>query len=102
MYDIYFDLKNMHQTVDEGESLDLSKLYDELTAISQVQQSHQIEFDFEIDLPEGDNADFDDYPVVVRRSGNGYTCKNCGEHYPYADEPNQLDGSFKCWSCRNS
>ncbi len=109
MYDIYFDLNNMHQTVDEGDSLfeeidsgSISELYDELQAVSQAQQSHQIDFNFELDLPEGDNDSPDDYPVIVRRSKDGYTCKVCREHYPYAEEPNQLDGSFKCWSCRNT
>ncbi len=103
MYDIYFDLNNMHQTVDEDDSADLSRLYDELTAVSQAQQSHQIDFNFELDLPEGDNDSSDDYPVIVkRRSKNGLTCKTCTEHYPYAEESNQADGSFKCWSCRNT
>src|SRR5574338_1268036 len=102
MYDIYFDLNNMHQTVDEAESSDLSKLYDELAAVAQAQQSHQIDFNFELELPEGDNDSSDDYPVIVKRSKNGMTCKACKEHYPYAEESNQIDGSFKCWSCRNT
>ena len=108
MYDIYFDLNNMHQTVDEGDSLfeeidpgDISELYDELVAVSQAQQQNQTDFDFELDLPEGDNDSTDDYPVIVRRSKNGYTCKSCGEIYPYA-EPNRKDGSFRCWGCRNA
>jgi len=83
MYDIYFDLNNMHQTVNEAD------------------EENQIDFDFELDLPEGDSGSVDDYPVIVRRSRNGCTCKTCGEIYPYAEGPNQPDGSFKCWSCRN-
>lgn len=83
MYDIYFDLNNMHQTVNEADE-------------------NQIDFDFELDLPEGDNDSTDDYPVIVRRSKNGYTCKSCGEIYPYAEEPNRKDGSFRCWGCRNA
>lgn len=91
MYDIYFDLGNMHQVVEEDE-IDLD---DEFWQIGET-----IEFDFVED--EGvSRQSTDDYPVVVKRSKNGYTCKACGEHYPYAEESNQKDGSFKCWSCRN-
>jgi len=91
MYDIYFDLNDMHQVVEEDE-IDLD---DEFWQIGET-----IEFDFVED--EGPSkSPTDDYPVVVKRSKNGYTCKSCGELYPYADRPNQKDGSFKCWSCRH-
>ncbi len=89
MYDIYFDLHNMHQTVEESDE----NIVEEFWVVGE-----QINFDFVEDIaPEPT----DDYPVIVkRRTKNGCTCKKCGEIYPYA-EPNQKDGSFKCWSCRN-
>lgn len=34
-------------------------------------------------------------------ASKGQTCKRCNEFYEYADKPNQADGSFKCFSCRN-
>lgn len=91
MYDIYFDLNNMHQVVDDTPADQLSQLYDELSAIGE-----NLEFDLIGALPIEDD---DDYAVVVKKS-KGCRCKKCGETYPYA-EPNQQDGSFKCWSCRN-
>jgi hypothetical protein len=74
MYDIYFDLANMHQTVQDA--------------------NEEFDFDLELDLPSelGD----DDYAVIVHKP---VVCSKCGEIYPYAD-PNQDDGSFKCYSCR--
>lgn len=92
MYDIYFDLNNMHQVVVEDETSFEIELDEEL-----------ISFNFELDLPEALEP-ADDFAVVVRKkpskSSNGYTCSHCGEIYPYAEEPNQKDGSFKCYSCR--
>jgi hypothetical protein len=90
MYDIYFDLNSMHRVVEEEDSANqLSLLYNELAAISTDE-----DFDLELDLPLelGD----DDYAVLVREP---CVCFKCGEIYPYAD-PNQKDGSFKCYSCR--
>lgn len=48
-------------------------------------------FDFELDLPE-DN----DFGKSLRQP---QVCIKCQEIYPYA-EPNQKDGTFKCYSCR--
>jgi len=88
MYDIYFDLQNMHQTVSEKDDAE-----EEFWKLGE-----QIDLNFFDE--EGPNIEqSDDFAVIVRRS-NGCTCKHCGEIYPYA-EPNQRDGSFKCWSCRN-
>lgn len=93
MYDIYFDLNNMHQTVEESDKVDPD---DEFWALG---EQFSLDFLDELDGPP------DDYPVIVKKSktkskGNGCVCPKCGELYPYA-EPNQPDGSFKCWSCRN-
>ena len=33
-------------------------------------------------------------------SSTGMNCCKCGELSPYADAPNQSDGSFKCYRCR--
>lgn len=81
MFDIYFP-DPMHQTVNE---VDDAKIDDE-----------SLVFDFDLDLPKSD-----DYPVIIHRpiKSDGCTCKKCGDVYPYA-EPNQDDGSFKCYSCR--
>jgi len=38
---------------------------------------------------------------IVQPKKAGQTCKKCNEFYEYAEEPNQKDGSFKCFSCRN-
>lgn len=81
MYDIYFDLRNMHQTVEES---------DDNVCVSNDDQ-FAFEFDISLDLPEED-----DRAVIVRKP---QTCKQCNEIYPYA-EPNQKDGTFKCYSCR--
>ena len=85
MYDISFDLDNMHQTVEEAD--------EELWYIGCAGAYNPDEW---ID---------DDAPVIVKKSkfktkGNGCTCTKCGEIFPFA-EPNQPDDSFKCWSCRN-
>lgn len=106
MYDIYFDLNNMHQIVD-APTEELDKLYDELIAVAQSQKSHEEfwldgeTFTFELDDAasiDDDEDEDDDYPVIVRRS-NGCICEVCGETYPFA-EPNQDDDSFICYSCR--
>jgi hypothetical protein len=39
-------------------------------------------------------------PVVPQKKSEGCTCVKCKTFNPYA-EPNQKDGSFKCYSCRN-
>lgn len=81
MYDIFFDLNNMHQAVQESDD-------DEYYHIGE-----RIDFDFE-----------DDYPVIVHKSSkkksNGCICDKCGELYPYA-EPNRAHDKFRCWSCRH-
>lgn len=84
MYDIYFDLHNMHQTVNESD--------DELVCATDDGEQFCFEFDIGLDLPE----EQDDRAVIVRKP---QTCKKCNEIYPYA-EPNQKDGTFKCYSCR--
>lgn len=86
MYDIFFDLLDMHQVVVEEETFVEIDLDDE-----------PITFNFDLDLP-FPNETNDDYPVIVRKS-YGHTCKQCGEICPHA-ESNQKDGSFKCYSCR--
>lgn len=35
-----------------------------------------------------------------KQNKDGCNCKKCKEKYEYA-EPNQSDGSFICYSCRN-
>lgn len=41
-------------------------------------------------------------PVGSVVKSSGLTCKNCRDFFPYAEESNQEDGSFKCWGCRNA
>lgn len=76
MFDIYFDLHDMHQPVDEDDDCDMI--------------DRQFEFDF---------SDFDFSPKKIEKKSDGCVCQKCQEIYPYA-EPNQEDGSFKCYSCR--
>jgi len=85
MYDIFFDLNNMHQLVDDP-SVQMKIDDDEF----------QLNLDFLSDY-------IDDFavPVDFPRSANGFTCISCKELYPYADRPNQKDGTFKCWGCRH-
>lgn len=80
MYDIYFDLNDMHQTVDSSDDGDEFWLMGE-------------PFTIELD---------DDYAVIKppkKTYENGCYCTQCGELFPYA-EPNQADGSLICYSCR--
>jgi len=80
MYDIYFDLNEMHQTVDEEMENDDCLMID-----------YQLEFDF---------SDFDfSTEKKAEKKSDGCICLKCNELYPYA-EPNQKDGTFKCYSCR--
>lgn len=94
MYDIYFDLNDMHQTVEEDDDPQLSFLYDELTAVSTKQairagSDEAFSFDFDLVLP-------DDRAVIVKKP---QVCDKCNEIYPYA-EPNGENNSFRCYSCR--
>lgn len=94
MYDIYFDLNDMHQVVEEEESEQLSFFYDELTAVSTGQSiragsDEAFSFDFDLVLP-------DDRAVIVKKP---QVCDKCNEIYPYA-EPNGENNSFRCYSCR--
>lgn len=96
MYDIYFDPKDPHATVEEADDEQFWYI------------GESFNFDFADQIKSDYNPDEwvdDDFPVIVKESqrkskGNGCTCAKCGEHYPYA-EPNLSDGTFKCWSCRN-
>ena len=38
---------------------------------------------------------------IKNNSSNGCTCRECGNYNEYAI-PNQVDGSFVCFSCRNT
>jgi hypothetical protein len=112
MYDIYFDLNDMHQPVEETPANKLSKLYDELTEVSKAQASRaeaqtdvqefwmlgeSFSFDFVHKFPVDKlDEDDDDFAVIVEKKF-GCTCEKCGEHYPDAESK---DG-FKCWACKN-
>lgn len=88
MYDIYFNLSDMHQVVRDEEVTGEGEFW----VIGET-----FEFDFITEDPSIQQND--DYAVVVRRN-HTCICTQCGEIFPYA-EPNQQDGSFKCWSCRH-
>jgi hypothetical protein len=85
MYDIFFDLGNMHQAVEEEED------YDDWFG-------EGFSFDFVREVKEKPKAT-PDY-IELKKKSCGHTCTKCREFYPYA-EVNQDDGSFKCWGCRN-
>lgn len=57
----------------------------------QLGETLEFDFDFDIGLPPE--------PALIPKKSNGCTCIKCQEIYPYA-EPNQWDGTFKCYSCR--
>lgn len=80
MYDIYFDLSDMHQTVDSADD------------------DEGEEFWLDGDAVHYDLVQNDDY-IVVKKNKNGCICKECMELFPYA-EPNQSDGTLICYSCR--
>lgn len=84
MYDIFFDLDNMHQPVDEA---DETFAYGYYALPDNDEEQEELFID-------------DDYPVIVERSKNGLFCKKCGELFPYA-ESNQKDGTLICYSCKN-
>lgn len=113
MYDIYFDLNNMHQLVEDAEitgedflsfdeaspeDAELIKLLNntDMATLSAEFDDLQISFDFFSGIEYNDTDDF-----AVAKSENGLICKACKEFYPYAEYPNQKDGTFKCWGCRN-
>lgn len=85
MYDIYFDLNNMHQTVEETDNNPQLELF---------ASQNGFDFDWINDLPKENVEDLE--------LTDGQTCASCKDFYPYADRPNQKDGTFKCWSCRHS
>jgi formylmethanofuran dehydrogenase subunit E len=94
MYDIYFDLNDMHQVVEETPAEQLSLLYEELEVINTLQMiragsDEAFSFDFDLVLP-------DDRAVIVKKP---LVCEKCNEIYPYA-EPNGENNSFRCYSCR--
>jgi hypothetical protein len=37
----------------------------------------------------------------TKEKSKGQICKKCNELYEYAEKPNQKDGTFICFSCRN-
>lgn len=78
MYDIYFDLNNMHQVVDSGDD-----------------ESWEDESIFDYDLIMHDEG-----PPTKKSYPNGCFCKVCKELFPFA-EPNQPDGTLVCYSCRS-
>jgi formylmethanofuran dehydrogenase subunit E len=44
--------------------------------------------------------DLFDKDKITDKKKTGCACAKCGEFYPWG-EPNQEDGTLKCWSCRN-
>lgn len=85
MYDIYFDLQDMHQTVEEEED-------------TQEWLSGE-GFDFEFIKQFSEKVEELKKSAPRKRKSDGATCKSCGEFYPYADpEPGTV---FRCWGCRN-
>ena len=65
-----------------------------------MSDDYQLLFNF--DLDDYGSPDYqDDYPVIVEKIVKvDCICTHCNELYPYADGPNQKDGTFKCYSCR--
>ncbi len=77
MFDIFFDLNDMHQPVADEEVKASNEPFG---------WGEQLDFDFVKELAKPVNKD-------------GCICTKCGEMYPYA-EPNQPDGTMICYSCR--
>lgn len=109
MYDIYFDLKAIHETAEEKQprirhsreqvekAFKRGVIAAEEASLAVEWGDEELIFNFELDLPTLN----DDYAVIVNDdSSDGCTCNHCGEFYPYAEGPNQDDGTFKCYSCR--
>lgn len=85
MYDIYFDLHDMHRLVEEDE--------EEFWLVGE-----QIDFEFVKHFSDKMRQNNDH--ITVQRNSTGCSCEECQEFYPYA-EPNRVGGAFRCWSCRN-
>lgn len=39
--------------------------------------------------------------ISTKKTSGPQRCIKCLTDYPYAEESNQPDGTFKCWGCRN-
>lgn len=107
MYDIYFDLNNMHQLVDDaggyqGASYDEEQLIEFLSSQDNINTLMVDYGDMQISFDFLNGIEYDEPDLAVAKSENGLTCKACKDFYPYAEYPNQKDGSFKCWGCRNN
>ena len=89
MYDIFFDLNNMHQTVEMSD--EQGELDDEFWMLGEC-------FEFENDA-EACSVPHREQSKEPKRYENGCHCIRCGELYPQA-EPNQPDGTLICYSCR--
>lgn len=82
MFDIYFDLEDMHQTVDEE--------------IAGARDDHdswafeQVDFDFVKDLDKSESFN----------KSAGCFCASCNDFCQFA-EPNQPNGTLICYYCRN-
>jgi hypothetical protein len=60
-------------------------------------------FTFELDSSELEKSiEQNSETMVVKRTikSAGCNCTNCKDFFQYA-EPNQEDGTFKCWGCRH-
>ena len=73
----------MHQVID-----------DKIFMSNCVDDDDQFCFDFGFE-------DLDLAVPVESKSKDGMICISCKELYPYAEYPNQKDGTFKCWGCRH-
>jgi hypothetical protein len=60
-------------------------------------------FKFELDSSEFEaSLEQTGEPIIIKRvvKSAGCKCTKCGEFYEFS-EPNQEDGTFKCWGCRH-
>lgn len=141
MYDIFFNLNDMHQVVEDAPASKISELYDELAEVERIRFTREqvkeafekgfdpyahvgyiarpaicaaavddetsfdleidgevINFNFELDFNDASIEEAPEFATV--KYTNGAICDSCNELYPYAEESNQRDGTFKCYSCR--
>jgi len=79
---VYFEGNSMEAVWDKAKSEENLSVAFELDEILQLEEA----------VVYGDRG--------YQSSSGGMICSKCGQLYPYANGPNQPDGTFKCYGCR--
>lgn len=103
MFDIFFDLTDMHQVVDNDEEWEAGENWivgiDYDTVKQNIHIGSNLQNMFE-ELGEWNEIINTVEKKIDDEEKSGCNCVKCGDIFPYA-EPNQPDGTLICYSCRN-